>query len=296
MTKGRLILVAALIAVTLSPAFILHGQIGADGEIEIKITEGTMFAAVASPDRRSIAIDLLGALWILPIDGGDARKITPDTIEARRPSWSPDSQVARVPGIRRGWHIYTIKTERHRAESADDRARSTIASRTGRATAGASRSRPTDSAASPRSGKSTSTAAPCASCPGTSATIRAGRPPIGTCSSGVARFAGVSQPVGLWLAEPGRTRAMAGVSRPSGSRPDWRRSSAASDAGTDARSGHGGDRRVVHGSARRDGEDAFPFPPQWLRSDRAALHGGRTHQTVDRPGRTPRPSFRSPRR
>ena len=112
MTKGRLILVAAALATAaLSPAFILHGQVGPDGDIDITITEGTMFAAVASPDRRSIAIDLVGALWVLPIDGGEARRITPDTIEARRPTWSPDSQSLAFQGYDEAWHIYTIKTD-----------------------------------------------------------------------------------------------------------------------------------------------------------------------------------------
>ena len=30
-------------------------------------------AAAASPDRRSIAIDLLGGIWIIPINGGEAQ-------------------------------------------------------------------------------------------------------------------------------------------------------------------------------------------------------------------------------
>ena len=179
MTKSRLILGAALISVTLSPAFILHGQFAADGDIELKITEGTMFAAVASPDRRSIAIDLLGALWILPIDGGNATKITPDTIEARRPSWSADSQSLAFQGYDDGWHIYTIKTDGTGLKALtngpfDDREPDWSRD------ASASRSRPTDTAASPQSGKLKSTAAPCVSCPNTSATIRAGRRPIET--------------------------------------------------------------------------------------------------------------------
>jgi hypothetical protein len=41
-------------------------------DLDIKITKGTAMSAVAAPDRRSIAIDLLGALWVLPIGGGEA--------------------------------------------------------------------------------------------------------------------------------------------------------------------------------------------------------------------------------
>jgi len=90
-----------------SPSVSLHGQ-ATDTDVEINLTEGTAFAAVASPDRQSIAIDLLGALWVLPIGGGEAKKITPDVVEARRPSWSPDSRSLAFQGYGDAWHIYTI--------------------------------------------------------------------------------------------------------------------------------------------------------------------------------------------
>jgi len=69
-------------------------------------------AAAVSPDRRSIAIDLLGALWILPLRGGEARRITPDLLEARQPTWSPDSRSIAFQGYDDGvWHIYVIPAE-----------------------------------------------------------------------------------------------------------------------------------------------------------------------------------------
>ena len=108
MTNGRLFCLAAALASAALCPFVLHGQVGGDGESEITLTEGTMFAAVASPDRRSIAIDLVGALWIMPIGGGEAKRITPDGIEARRPTWSPDSRALAFQGFDDGWHIYAI--------------------------------------------------------------------------------------------------------------------------------------------------------------------------------------------
>jgi Tol biopolymer transport system component len=111
MTNGRLFCLAtALVSAALSP-FALHGQVGAAADIEITLAEGTMFAAIASPDRRSIAIDLVGALWVLPIGGGEAKRITPDTLEARRPSWAPDSQSLAFQGYGDAWHIYTIRVD-----------------------------------------------------------------------------------------------------------------------------------------------------------------------------------------
>ena len=80
-------------------------------EIDLKFSEGTAIRAIASPDRQSIAIDLLGALWIFPIDGGDARRLTPDTIEARYPSWSGDSRSLAFQAYDDGWHIYTVTAD-----------------------------------------------------------------------------------------------------------------------------------------------------------------------------------------
>ena len=93
--------------VAFCPSSSLHGQ-ALDSDIDINLTEGTGMAAVASPDRRSIAIDLLGALWVLPIGGGEAKRVTPDTLEARRPSWAPDSRSIAFQGYGDAWHIYTI--------------------------------------------------------------------------------------------------------------------------------------------------------------------------------------------
>src|SRR5262245_14314561 len=72
-------------------------------------------SAAVSPNGRWIAIDLLGALWIVPIDGGDARKISPDLLEARQPTWSPDNESLAFQGYDDGsWHIYTMSREGER--------------------------------------------------------------------------------------------------------------------------------------------------------------------------------------
>src|SRR6266550_2644791 len=77
--------------------------------IELTLTEGTSMSAAASPDRRWLAIDLLGSLWILPMQGGQAKRITPELLEARQPTWSPDSQSLAFQGYDDGaWHIYVI--------------------------------------------------------------------------------------------------------------------------------------------------------------------------------------------
>ena len=81
-------------------------------DLEITVTEGTNIAAAASPDRRSIAMDLQGGLWVLPIAGGEAKRITPETFEARQPTWSPDSQSIAFQGYDdNAWHIYAIRVD-----------------------------------------------------------------------------------------------------------------------------------------------------------------------------------------
>ena len=67
-------------------------------------------AAAASPDGRSIAIDLLGAhLDSSASAAARPRRITPELLEARQPTWSPDSQSIAFQGYDDGtWHIYVI--------------------------------------------------------------------------------------------------------------------------------------------------------------------------------------------
>ena len=81
-------------------------------QIDLTLTEGTSMSAAVSPDQRWIAIDLVGSLWVLPIGGGEAKKITPDLLEARQPTWSPDSRSIAFQGYDDGaWHIYEISRE-----------------------------------------------------------------------------------------------------------------------------------------------------------------------------------------
>src|SRR3954469_3302458 len=95
--------IASLVAVALLQ------DLATSREITLTIHEGTSMAAAPSPDRRSIAIDLLGSIWIVPIRGGDAKRITPELLEARQPTWSPDSQSIAFQGYDDGtWHIYVI--------------------------------------------------------------------------------------------------------------------------------------------------------------------------------------------
>ncbi|MFY9823310.1 MAG: amidohydrolase, partial [Thermoanaerobaculia bacterium] len=79
------------------------------GETTITVTQGTGMAVALSPDGRTLAIDLLGALWTLPATGGEARRLTDEEGDSRLPQWSPDGRRIVFQSYRDGnWHLWTV--------------------------------------------------------------------------------------------------------------------------------------------------------------------------------------------
>jgi Tol biopolymer transport system component len=83
----KLLIVSALLTAGLA----INAQPPGGRPVHVTLHEGTSMAAALSPDGRTIAIDLLGTLWTMPAAGGVARPITDIAMDARQPSWSPDS-------------------------------------------------------------------------------------------------------------------------------------------------------------------------------------------------------------
>ncbi len=59
---------------------------------QLVLTEGTNIAVDVSQSTGLLAIDLLGGIWIIPGNGGDAQRISNSVLPARNPRWSPDGR------------------------------------------------------------------------------------------------------------------------------------------------------------------------------------------------------------
>ncbi len=75
--------------------------------IDVTLNEGTNLAIALSPDGRTLALDLLGSLWTLPVAGGEATRISDEHGDIRQPVWSPDGRSIAFQSYRDGnWHIW----------------------------------------------------------------------------------------------------------------------------------------------------------------------------------------------
>ena len=111
--------------------------------IDVTVSEGTSMSVAVSPDGRTLAIDLQGSIWTLPSAGGAATRITDLFNDARQPTWSPDGNGSRSSRIATAGTTSGRSRPTAPSSTSSRGDRSTIASRSGRTTARASRSRPT---------------------------------------------------------------------------------------------------------------------------------------------------------
>jgi Tol biopolymer transport system component len=63
-----------------------------DKTITIETTEGTCMNLDMSPDGKTLVFDLLGNIFTLPIQGGEATQLTKGISWDKRPVWSPDGE------------------------------------------------------------------------------------------------------------------------------------------------------------------------------------------------------------
>ncbi|MEW6371301.1 MAG: amidohydrolase family protein [Pseudomonadota bacterium] len=90
---------------------------GPTRDLTVELREGTNMAAAPSPDGRRIVFSAQGALWVMPVGGGQARRITDYRLEPTAPVWSPDGKRIAFQNYapEGNFHIWTISPEGHHA-------------------------------------------------------------------------------------------------------------------------------------------------------------------------------------
>ena len=78
-------------------------------------------AIALSPDGRTLALDLQGSIWTVPVGGGAARRVTDEFNDARQPAWSPDGTTIAFQGFRNGnYDIWGVSPDGTNARTLTD--------------------------------------------------------------------------------------------------------------------------------------------------------------------------------
>ena len=105
----------ALMVGTVIPALAQPANLpppGGETPIAFDVHEGTSMAVSVSPNGKWLAVDLQGSLWIIPVKGGKARRITDYFNDARQPVWSPDgSRLVYFAYRDGGYDLWSIKPD-----------------------------------------------------------------------------------------------------------------------------------------------------------------------------------------
>lgn len=80
--------------------------------VKVTLTEGTNMAIALSPDKQTIAMDLQGTIWVLPVTGGRAKAVTDALGDCRQPTWSPDGNQIAFQSYRDGnFHVWKVNKD-----------------------------------------------------------------------------------------------------------------------------------------------------------------------------------------
>jgi Tol biopolymer transport system component len=78
----------------------------------ITVHEGTNLAVTASPDHKTILMDLQGMIYSVPFAGGTATRVTGPLVEASHPEYSPDGKWVAIQSYAGGtFHIWVMKPD-----------------------------------------------------------------------------------------------------------------------------------------------------------------------------------------
>lgn len=110
--KKSILLSAMVLVLFSASSSMLSAETDSPEKIDVIVHEGTSMSAAISPDGKQIALDLQGSIWIVPSNGGKAKRITDLFNDARQPVWSPDGKKLVYFAFRDGgYDIWTISPD-----------------------------------------------------------------------------------------------------------------------------------------------------------------------------------------
>src|SRR5918994_483778 len=87
-------------------------DLGPTQKLEFETSEGTWMNVDVSPDGRQIVFDLIGDMYVMPIEGGTATRITSGPAFDMQPRFSPDGKLIAFASDRNGTtNIWTMDRE-----------------------------------------------------------------------------------------------------------------------------------------------------------------------------------------
>ena len=107
-----LMLLALRPAAQEKPKWDVTEPLGPTEPVQFETSEGTWMNVDVSPDGRQIVFDLLGDIYVLPIGGGTAARVTSGPAFDMQPRFSPDGKRIAIASDRNGaTNIWTIDLE-----------------------------------------------------------------------------------------------------------------------------------------------------------------------------------------